>query len=456
MIKKEESMLLYLAKVAEDYKHLKGVSGQQHARTISVLKKYLKTNNEVDDLNNLNIQFYKRFKRWLEAESGLQVKSLIEVEKGLRSLCKLVNEYEEREGDNRIAVESMTLTEDARKKEDKQNKAEPLTEAELEKLVALEGLTPKEQEALDIFHAECLCGQRISDIPKVLSGDGEVFEINGMKFLKFRTQKTNETAIVPILPALESIRMKYRDGFRYYHIDTTKNINQVGQKINCVLRELGKRAGLNRRIEYNEQVGLKTIRQVKPLYERIHNHTARHTFVSILHRMGMPNDIIQLVTGHTSSSMIDAVYCHVSDDDKMARLANSITSNTTIISSAVYGGIMTETEPQQTEPTLLNPINTDAPSEAKTLVNELKDQSRNIDVLKEQIEYLKRTGMTKEQYERKRKQWIVKAARRGESDMIEFLLTDPLEWMGGGCAELPTGEEWPVTNFECPALPLNY
>lgn len=336
---KTEPMTLYLRRISDDYRRKKGIDGSQHDRTIAKIQEFFDTHpDEENDKSQLNLKFYNRFKAWLEDGSGLQVKSILESEKGLRYFCKLINQTEERDGTDRIAVESFALSEDNRKKEDKQAKSEPLTEAEVEALWSMNDLTDRETEARDIFIAQCLCGQRISDLPKVFSPDAVISHVNGNDFISLRTQKTDETAVIPILPQLAVLREKYCCGFQFFKLDTTKSkthINQIGYKINNELKQIGKKAGLVRIIEYNEQVEMRSEKRKKPLYELLHSHTARHTFVTIMARKGVSKDVIKLVTAHVSSAMIDAVYLHVTKEDKMKTLSTALQTNENL-----QGGIL--------------------------------------------------------------------------------------------------------------------
>ena len=238
---KTEPMTLYLRRISDDYRRKKGIDGSQHDRTIAKVQEFFDSHpDELNDKSQLNLKFYNRFKAWLEDGSGLQVKSILESEKGLRYFCKLINQTEERDGADRIAVESFALSEDNRKKEDRQAKSEPLTEAEVEALWTMNNLTDRETEARDIFIAQCLCGQRISDLPKVFSPDAVISHVNGNDFISLRTQKTDETAVIPILPQLAVLREKYCCGFRFFKLDTTKSkthINQIGYKINNELKQ---------------------------------------------------------------------------------------------------------------------------------------------------------------------------------------------------------------------------
>ena len=80
---------------------------------------------------------------------------------------------------------------------------------------------------------------------------------------------------------------------------------------------------------------MRSEKRKKPLYELLHSHTARHTFVTIMARKGVPKDVIKLVTAHVSSAMIDAVYLHVTKEDKMKTLSTALQSNENL-----QGGIL--------------------------------------------------------------------------------------------------------------------
>ena len=71
----------------------------------------------------------------------------------------------------KIDYSSLNIVKDKRSHEQKKSKNVPLTEEQLIKIHELKDLTPKEEEAKDLFICQSLLGQRISDMPKIFKGD---------------------------------------------------------------------------------------------------------------------------------------------------------------------------------------------------------------------------------------------------------------------------------------------
>ena len=75
--------------------------------------------------------------------------------------------------------------------------------------------------------------------------------------------------------------------------------------------------GFNEEITYEENGKQIT----EPLYELVHTHTARHTFVTIMCRKDIPKETVILATGHEDTKMIDEVYSHLNHKDKARKVA---------------------------------------------------------------------------------------------------------------------------------------
>lgn len=77
--------------------------------------------------------------------------------------------------------------------------------------------------------------------------------------------------------------------------------------------------GFDEEITYQENG--KTI--TEPLYELVHTHTARHSFITIMCRKGVPKDTVILATGHENTKMIDEVYTHLTQKDKAKKVSEA-------------------------------------------------------------------------------------------------------------------------------------
>mgnify|MGYP006873034984 CR=1 FL=1 len=200
--KKKESLILYLNRIIEKRGAEKGTNMRNYSQCVTKLKVYMDAAKIEDDVNVLGLRLMNGFKQWLEDSSGLQVKTIREMEKSLKFLIEYINRSEQREGADYIDIRSFVQTKDNRKKEDKQAKSEPLTVEEVTMLWNLKELTPKEEEARDIFVAQCLCGQRISDLPKVLSDELEITTIDGVDVSAYEvgTATKASSSYMSILP----------------------------------------------------------------------------------------------------------------------------------------------------------------------------------------------------------------------------------------------------------------
>jgi hypothetical protein len=59
----------------------------------------------------------------------------------------------------------------------------------------------------------------------------------------------------------------------------------------------------------------------------MHTHIARHTFITLMCKMGVPKDIVIIATAHTDTKMIDDVYLHESPTEKGKKLIEAIKKN---------------------------------------------------------------------------------------------------------------------------------
>lgn len=175
------------------------------------------------------------------------------------------------------------------------------------------------EEIRDVFVLQCLVGQRIGDMDKFFKGNYRL-ENDVISIIQ---DKTGEEAIIPLLPAAIEILKKYKEGLMYLDL-SDKNSRFL---INPTIKKIAKEVGLNELITYQEQKGTEVINSTKPLYELVHTHTARHTFITILCRMGISKEDVIIATGHTDTTMIDEVYSHLNSRDRSNQVQKSFVEN---------------------------------------------------------------------------------------------------------------------------------
>lgn len=179
-----------------------------------------------------------------------------------------------------------------------------LKEEELDKLITLDlSNTPKYETARDLFIAECLTGQRISDIHKVLDSSNN--DGNGITLYQ---QKTGERVFIPLHAKLKKhldrLMKKYPEGFP----------KLSDQKINMYLKELFEIGKFDRPVKRQQIVGNKKEVQTAMLWQVISSHDGRRTFCTLSLKRGIDAKHIMKVTGHQKRDQFDE-YVTVDDED---------------------------------------------------------------------------------------------------------------------------------------------
>ena len=323
---KKVRMTSVLSDIASKYQKEK--TCEQSLFNIERLKKYLLIRNIDDDINLLNGDLLKDYQQSLINE-GMMIKTISRYVRGIVTLINYLNKDETI--NIKIDYSSLNIVTDKRSHEQKKSKNVPLTEEQLLKINELKDLTPKEEEAKDLFICQSLLGQRISDMPKIFKGDYTTNpQEDGLETISFNVQKTGELATLYLFPLAKEIINKYRTKkFEHYNLFETdeKKLTNKERTINKTLKDVCKKAGLNSEINFTVQIGDKIVNQRKPLYELMHTHIARHTFITLMCKMGIPKDIVIIATAHTDTKMIDEVYLHESPTEKGKKLIDSIKKN---------------------------------------------------------------------------------------------------------------------------------
>jgi hypothetical protein len=121
-------------------------------------------------------------------------------------------------------------------------------------------------------------------MPKIFKGDYTTnHHGDGLETISFNVQKTGEEATLFLFPIAKDIIQKYRDKkFKHFNLFETdeKKITNIERMINTDLKEVCRKAGLTTEINYPVQIGDKVKSERKPLYELMHTHIARHTFIT--------------------------------------------------------------------------------------------------------------------------------------------------------------------------------
>lgn len=144
---------------------------------------------------------------------------------------------------------------------------------------------PKLDRVRDLFLIGCYTGLRFSDLSQLTP---EKFIKDG-KQLKVKTVKTGETVIIPLHWIIKEIMQKYNG-------ELPRAISN--QKMNEYLKELGELAGIDEKITLTHTKGTLSIEKTLPKYKLMTVHTARRSAATNLYLAEVPTLSIMKITGH--------------------------------------------------------------------------------------------------------------------------------------------------------------
>lgn len=293
---------------------------------VSAFKEYLEAKGISDRLSAINRDVLEDYQQYLQERRPAAVKTLLNKVKGIVTLINHANK--DKTVRSNINTNGITYLEDNRSREQRKSKQVTLTESQLLAIYNYTDLNAKERETRDLFICQCLLGQRISDLPKILKGDYRITKLgDGNEVISFMAQKTSQEATLYLFPVVKEILGRYRQtGFEHIDLlaEDEKVIARNEVKLNKTIKEVCRKAGLDNDIDYVEQIGSKIITRRKKQFELIHTHTARHTFITLMCRYGVPKEDVIVATAHTDIKMIDEVYLHETVNDKGTRYVNSM------------------------------------------------------------------------------------------------------------------------------------
>ena len=296
-------------------------SKKQYRSNIDKFERFLKENEIPNTWESMNLDTINRYQKQIIKENPLHPhNTLRNIIKG--TIFNLLGIADKRLdipfkwSDSNL--NSFEFVKDKSNKELADNKKVSLTEEQLNKfykhiITGTERQIKKYTEIRDLFILQCLVGQRIGDMQKFFNGDNEMDEEAGT--ISIIQQKTKARAIIPLLPLAKEIISKYENKELLYYKERTSIVNEA-------LKEVAEQAGLDEPITYEEN----GIKQTQPLYKLLHTHTARHTFITILCRKGIPKETVIIATGHEDTKMIDKVYSHLNSKDKAKKVSNAFKS----------------------------------------------------------------------------------------------------------------------------------
>lgn len=310
-------------------------------------------------------------------------------------------------------------------KVDKRDNEIALHDDEIYKLYNYKAKTEQDERIKDTFIINCLTGQRISDIDKI---EPYTDPDSGAKRIMLYQKKTGTKVKFDIVfqLAYDILIDKYKGELPLKKRADTLIANNMPR--------IAREAGIHGTELVSEQRGGETQPTVHEMerWELIKTHTERRTFITLLKLRDWDDIKVMKFSGHKDRTMVEH-YCKLepsdySDFDSLKRKHPELVLQ------------FTEAYREKPSPTYQAPVQ--SANDTSVVLDSYTAQIKETAQAKEQLEYVKRTRMTKEQWEQYRIKAVKEAAKRGDIDEIDFLLTDPLKWECIECGERPEGE-WP-------------
>lgn len=312
---KKKSATTVMKEIIDAKQAASSTKGQQKLN-VGKFERYLKENNISDTWESMNLNTFEGYQKYLvdNGRGSVTIRNIIQ-----NTLFPLLKKVSKRMDIpfmwHNSNLESFESVKDESNKELASNKKVTLTEEQLKQLydhpiTGTERQIKKNTEIRDLFVLQCLVGQRVGDMQKFFNGDNERDEEEDT--ISIIQQKTKARAIIPLTPLAKEIISKYQNTELKYYKPSNSNLN-------AELRIIAEEAGLNTPITFEDKDG----KQVKPLFELVHTHTARHTFITIMCRRDIPKETIIIATGHEDTKMIDKVYSHLSNKDKAQKVSTA-------------------------------------------------------------------------------------------------------------------------------------
>ena len=312
---KKKSATTVMKEIIDAKQAASSTKGQQKLN-VGKFERYLKENNISDTWESMNLNTFESYQKYLvdNGRGSVTIRNIIQ-----NTLFPLLKKVSKRVDipftwyDSNL--NSFEFVKDESNKELASNKKVTLTEEQLKQLydypiTGTELQVRKRTEIRDLFVLQCLVGQRVGDMQKFFNGDNEKDEEEDT--ISIIQQKTKARAIIPLTPLAKEIISKYQNTELKYYKPSNSNLN-------AELRIIAEEAGLNTPVTFEDKDG----KQVKPLFELVHTHTARHTFITIICRRDIPKETIIIATGHEDTKMIDKVYSHLSNKDKAQKVSTA-------------------------------------------------------------------------------------------------------------------------------------
>lgn len=275
----------------------------EYKKTLELLKDFEKKYRYAIHFESIDMNFYNLFVEYLESlDFGVNT-----IGKFIKQVKVFMNAATEANINTNLIFKNRRFI-----KPTTQSVQVYLNEAELKKIIEL-NLTQhhKLNHARNLFIIGAYTGLRVSDYNRLSKSN--IYENNGIRFIKLTVQKTGKPIRIPIHSEIEKILIKNDGNF-------PKKMPE--QHINIALKSIGFKAKINDEITLTKIKGGKKLTYIKKKYEIIFNHTGRRSFCTNAYIAGMPTIDIMAISGHTSENIF-LNYIKITLDERAIKIAEN-------------------------------------------------------------------------------------------------------------------------------------
>jgi site-specific recombinase XerD len=303
VLKKEDSSTKDLADFAEkvlEASNRKEGTKRAIKQVIRVLREFKEKKGKSLHFDAIDLDFYDAYVDYLK-EQGYSQNSMGNHIKNVKVFM--------REAFERGLTKNIFFRSKHFKRLEEESTSIYLNKKELEVIQKLDlSEKPRLDRVRDLFVVGCYTGLRFSDLTQL-----KIENINKEKrIIKVRTQKTDETVMIPIKKIVGEIIDKYEG-----NLPTSIS----NEKMNEYLKDLGKEAKLIDKVEIIMTKGGERKREVLQKHDLITVHTARRSFATNGYLEGVPTISLMKITGHrTEKSFLK--YIKISQEDNANKLVD--------------------------------------------------------------------------------------------------------------------------------------
>ena len=294
---------------------------REHA--VAKWKNFIAEQGIADTADNLTYINWEKFSRWLLEQQTKNGKNLTigTINAYQNYLKALVNRWNKQHPDKPINTQILANTKPHKQltTEQKQSKYIILTSEQLEQAYNTHLQKQQQETAKNLFIFQCLIGCRTSDLKKIIKGECKEKDVDGLTYINYHSQKTNEQAYTPLLTETAKQLFAWVKSIKSFPF------TYDGEYINTI-KQAFKEMGYTQETEYTEQRGTEIITGKAPLYKLIHPHTGRHIFATLMYYNGIQLEQLKIMTGHRDTEILSAVYRKLDNNKELENLTKTLTA----------------------------------------------------------------------------------------------------------------------------------